>query len=141
MNASFGVAIAVVPALVYLQTGCVPAQAARTDTADSVVTRAGMAAAPTSASVQRDVRIDSIQRLDSEDGQAVSGVVIVRNASDAQHTVTVSVTWLNGTGKPSAPDSVSAQSVTLASGESRALRFEGAPGSRDFKVALGAAAH
>lgn len=141
MNASPGVATALVPALVSVLAGCAPTQATRTDSTGPVVVRTGTAGAPDSASVRRDVRVESIQRVDSDDGKSVAGVVTVRNLSDVRHTVRVSVIWTDGTGKPLAPGGTTAQSVTLASGEFREVRFDGAPGSRDFKVALGAAAN
>jgi len=90
--------------------------------------------------MQRDVRVESIQRLDSDDGKAVSGIVTVRNLGATRRTVQVSVNWLNDSGGSLGPNSVSSQSLTLAPGESSVLRFEGPPGSRDFKVVLGYAA-
>jgi len=139
MKASFGVAIAVVQAFVSLHMGCSSTQTVQADTSQSVSVRAGAADAPSSSSLRGEVRVDSIQRLDSDDGKAVSGIVTVRNMGALPRTVKVSVNWIDGSGKPIGPNGVSAQSVTLASGESRQLSFAGAPGSRDFKVALGAA--
>ena len=124
---------------VCLMAGCALHQPEPGSSKDGAVRVLGSKPAPSSSAGH--VRVDSIQRLDGEDGKAVSGVVTVRNISDEARTVRVSVSWINGTGKPIGPDAVSAQSVTLASGESRELRFDGAPGSRDFKVALGAAAN
>jgi hypothetical protein len=139
MKASLGVAIALVPALVSLQAGCVSTQPAGTDSAQSVGIRAGPTDAPSSSSLRGEVRVDSIQRLDSEDGKAVLGVVTLRNMSARSRTVKVSVSWTDRTGRPLSANSVSTKSVTLASGESTEARFDGPPGSRDFKVALGAA--
>jgi hypothetical protein len=138
MNVSFGAATACVTVLMSLMVGCAPTQAERMDASGPVRARAGVAAPPDADLPRRDVRVDSIQRFDGDDGKAVSGIVTVRNIADTPRTVRVSVSWINAAGEPVGPEAVSTQSATLAPGESRELRFDGATGSRDFKVAVGA---
>jgi hypothetical protein len=84
-----------------------------------------------------EVRIEAIQRIDSDSGDAVTGIVTVRNVSGAPRTVSLGVTWIalpdaaNGAGT-----GVSRETLTLGPRESREVIFRGEPGTRDFKVAM-----
>jgi len=90
---------------------------------------------------QSDVRIEAVQRIDSDSGDAVTGIVTVRNVSGAPRTVSLGVTWI---ALPDAADGagsgVSRETLTLAPRESRDVIFRGEPGTRDFKVAMSSAA-
>lgn len=82
------------------------------------------------------IRVHSIQRLATTDGDALTAIVNVRNVGASSRTVTVAITWLSEGGVAVEPHAESRETVTLSSQESRYLTFEGAQGARDFKVNL-----
>lgn len=108
--------------------------------ADEVSGRRSSSELVRQVTLEQGVRIDAIQRHEAQAGDAVTGVVLVRNTSSSPRTVSVGVTWLGGDGGSLSKGGSSSETVTLAPRESRELVFHGAEGSRDFKVALSSAA-
>lgn len=78
----------------------------------------------------------AVQRIESARQDAVNAAVSLRNGGPDTKTVTVTVVWLNGDGAAMSPPNVSRKTVTLAPKQAEEVVFEGAPGTRDFKVNL-----
>lgn len=92
---------------------------------------------PAQASVATGVRIDAIQRIDSDTEDAVTGIVTVRNVSNDPRTVKLGVTWVTLPDAANRPTpGVSQETLLLAPRESRDVVFRGERGTRDFKVAM-----
>ena len=122
-----------------LLVGCAsaPTVSANSDSSRTALAGSGVSRSPAPS----DVRIEAVQRIDSDSGDAVTGIVTVRNVSGAPRTVSLGVTWI---ALPDAADGagsgVSRETLTLAPRESRDVIFRGEPGTRDFKVAMSSTA-
>lgn len=129
-----GIAGALLTALV----GCVPAHTAMESSGGMSVSAPAVTRLAQSGD-DGSVRVEAIQRYDSQASNAVTGVVTVRNTSSAPRTVNVGVTWLGTDGSMIVSDGAARETVTLGPRESRELVFRGEQGSRDFKVAVSSA--
>ena len=115
--------------------GCASTQAV----SDGLRSGAAVGANPTAeqSPATSGIRIEAVQRVDSETGDTVTGIVTLRNVSGAQRTVSLGITWVTvrdaGSGDAAA---VSRETLTLAPRECREVVFQGEPGARDFKVSL-----
>ena len=122
-----------------LLVGCAsaPTVSDKSDSSRAALAGDGVSRSPAPS----DVRIEAVQRIDSDSGDAVTGIVTVRNVSGAPRTVSLGVTWI---ALPDAADGagsgVSRETLTLAPRESRDVIFRGEPGTRDFKVAMSSTA-
>ena len=118
-----------------LLVGCASAPTVSASSDPGRAARAGDDAL--SAPAPSEVRIEVIQRIDSDSGDAVTGIVTVRNVSSAPRTVSLGVTWIAlPDAASSAGTGVSRETLTLGPRESREVIFRGEPGTRDFKVAM-----
>lgn len=92
--------------------------------------------AGTSSASAGDVRVHAVQRIEAADKDAVNAAVSIRNTGRSAETVTVVVAWVTADGASADPANVSRMTITLAPKEAREVVFEGAPGTRDFKLSL-----
>lgn len=83
-----------------------------------------------------DVRVHAVQRIEGAGQNSVNATVSLRNSGQGSETVTVTVMWLTADGKQSDPARASRKTITLAPRQAEEVVFEGAPGTRDFKVSL-----
>ncbi len=86
--------------------------------------------------VTGDVRVHAVQRIEGASQNSVNAAVSLRNSGQDSETVTVTVMWLTADGKQSDAAKASRKTITLAPRQAQEVVFEGAPGTRDFKVSL-----
>ena len=82
------------------------------------------------------IRVHSVQRLASGNGDALTATVSVRNVGTTARRVTVVVAWLARDRRPVESGPETRETITINPQETRQLTFAGAPEARDFKVSL-----